>query len=110
MMLAALALCIFNMLAVQVHREIGHAAPIASTNAAQSARASGQTPVLAGHCQLCDFGFQPESAPSLPFPLPVDRTTVRVRHDDVPPGFLRIASAGHIWRSRAPPGIRTSIA
>jgi hypothetical protein len=92
------------MLAVQIHREIGHADHIAARSSAQSAYRSISPSVLVSHCQLCELGLQTESVPPPPVRPIMDRTLVRVRHDDVSPRILTVASAGHIWRSRAPPG------
>lgn len=108
--LAVLVMCISTMLAVQIHREIGHADHIVSPNSTQFAHQSGRPTVLVSYCQLCDLSFQAESAPPLPVRLIMDRTPVRVRHGDVSPRFLTVASTGHIWRSRAPPGFPVPIA
>lgn len=101
--LAILAMCISTMLAVQVHREIGHADHLAPSHSARFAHQPGKPAFLFSYCKLCDLKFQAESAPPLPVRVMVNRTPVRVRHDDVSLHFLTVASTAHIWHSRAPP-------
>lgn len=93
------------MLAVQVHREIGHPGTRVSRSVVQFGSFSGPSSILLNHCALCDSGLQTEAVPPLP-PVPVtDRSWGAVRPGNIPPAFLTVASAGHIWRSRAPPGL-----